>query len=199
MLHDNQTGIIQMKLPVLSSETLPHIRVSVRVVRLSLHKLNTPKTEKQITMGFGGVLYHFLPEYVLKMCLSQKTLKLVLENVFNRKTVKYCDILSLLYLMLPLHWTTFSPRPYHVLKIPERGEDGVKMKQFRISKFPLRPYYVSATSLLRPHHVLTTSFTFPLRPQYALTKFIPFPLRPCYVLTKTKQFITRANYVSSTF
>ena len=97
------------------------------------------------------------------------------------------------------HWTTFSLRPYHVLKIQERGEDGVKMKQFRISKFPLRPYYVPATFLLRPHHVLTTSFTFPLRPQYALTKFIPFPLRPCYVLTKTKQFIPRANYVSSTF
>ena len=83
--------------------------------------------------------------------------------------------------------------------IQERGEDGVKLKQFRISKFPLRPYYVPATSLLRPHHVHTTSFTFPLRPQYALTKFIPFPLRPCYVLTKTKQFIPRANYVSSTF
>ena len=49
--------------------------------------------------------------------------------------------------MLRLHWTTFSLRPYHVLKIPERGEDGVKMKQFRISKFPLRPYYVPATSL----------------------------------------------------
>ena len=79
--------------------------------------------------------------------------------------------------MLRLHWATFSPRPYHVLKIQERGEDGVKMKQFRISKFPLRPYYVPATSLLRPHHVLTTSFKFPLRPQYALTKFIPFPLR----------------------
>ena len=104
-----------------------------------------------------------------------------------------------LLLMLRLHWTTFSIRPYHVLKIQERGEDGVKMKQFRISKFPLRPYYVPATFLLRPHHVLTTSFTFPLRPQYALTKFIPFPLRPCYVLTKTKQFIPRANYVSSTF
>ena len=102
-------------------------------------------------------------------------------------------------LMLRLHWTTFSLRPYHVLKIQERGEDGVKMKQFRISKFPLRPYYVPATFLLRPHHVLTTSFTLPLRPQYALTKFIPFPLRPCYVLTKTKQFIPRANYVSSTF
>ena len=101
--------------------------------------------------------------------------------------------------MLRLHWATFSLRPYHVLKIQERGEDGVKMKQFRISKFPLRPYYVPATFLLRPHHVLTTSFTFPLRPQYALTKFIPFPLRPCYVLTKTKQFIPRANYVSSTF
>ena len=101
--------------------------------------------------------------------------------------------------MLRLHWATFSPRPYHVLKIQERGEDGVKMKQFRISNFPLRPYYVPATSLLRPHHVLTTSFKFPLRPQYALTKFIPFPLRPCYVLTKTKQFIPRANYVSSTF
>ena len=102
-------------------------------------------------------------------------------------------------LMLRLHWTTFSLRPYHVLKIQERGEDGVKMKQFRISKFPLRPYYVPATFLLRPHHVLTTSFTFPLRPQYALTKFIPFPLRPCYVLTKTNQFIPRANYVSGTF
>ena len=101
-------------------------------------------------------------------------------------------------IMLRLHWTTFSLRPYHVLKIQERGEDGVKMKQFRISKFPLRPYYVPATFLLRPHHVLTTSFTFPLRPQYALTKFIPFPLRPCYVLTKTKQFIPCANYVSST-
>ena len=101
--------------------------------------------------------------------------------------------------MLRLHWTTFSLRPYHVLKIQERGEDGVKMKQFRISKFPLRPYYVPAKFLLRPHHVLTTSFTFPLRPQYALTKFIPFPLRPCYVLTKTKQFIPCANYVSSTF
>ena len=104
-----------------------------------------------------------------------------------------------MYFMLRLHWTTFSLRPYHVLKIQERGEDGVKMKQFRISKFPLRPYYVPATFLLRPHHVLTTSFTFPLRPQYALTKFIPFPPRPCYVLTKTKQFIPRANYVSSTF
>ena len=103
------------------------------------------------------------------------------------------------HLLLRLHWTTFSLRPYHVLKIQERGEDGVKMKQFRISKFPLRPYYVPATFILRPHHVLTTSFTFPLRPQYALTKFIPFPLRPCYVLTKTKQFIPRANYVSSTF
>ena len=102
-------------------------------------------------------------------------------------------------IMLRLHWATFSPRPYHVLKIQERGEDGVKMKQFRNSKFPLRPYYVPATSLLRPHHDLTTSFTFPLRPQYALTKFIPFPPRPCYVLTKTKQFIPRANYVSSTF
>ena len=102
-------------------------------------------------------------------------------------------------IMLRLHWTTFSLRPYHVLKIQERGEDGVKMKQFRISKFPLRPYYVPATFLLRPHHVLTTSFTFPLRPQYALTKFMSFPLRPCYVLTKTKQFIPRANYVSSTF
>ena len=103
------------------------------------------------------------------------------------------------FVMFRLHWTTFSPRPYHVLKIQERGEDGVKMKQFRISKLPLRPHYVPATSLLRPHHVLTTSFKFPLRPQYALTKFIPFPLRPCYVLTKTKQFILRANYVSSTF
>ena len=102
-------------------------------------------------------------------------------------------------LMLRLHRTTFSPRPYHVLKIQERGEDRAKMKQFRISKFPLRPYYVPATSLLRPHQVLTTSFTFPLRPQYALTKFIPFPLRPCYVLTKTKRFIPRANYVYSTF
>ena len=49
--------------------------------------------------------------------------------------------------MLRLHWTTFSPRPYHVLNIPERGEDGVKMKQFQISKFPLSPYYVPATSL----------------------------------------------------
>ena len=108
-------------------------------------------------------------------------------------------LLILAYFMLRLHWTTFSLRPYHVLKIQERGEDGVKMKQFQISKFPLRPYYVPAMFLLRPHHVLTTSFTFPLRPQYALTKFIPFPLRPCYVLTKTKQFIPRANYVSSTF
>ena len=106
---------------------------------------------------------------------------------------------STLPVMLRLHWTTFSPRPYHVLKIPERGEDGFKIKQFRISKSPPRPYYVPATFLLRPHHVLTTSFTFPLRPQYALTKFIPFPLRPCYVLTKTNQFIPRANYVSSTF
>ena len=69
-------------------------------------------------------------------------------------------------LMLRLHWTTFSLRPYHVLKIQERGEDGVKMKQFRISKFPLRPYYVPATFLLRPHHVLTTS---ELRFQYVLT------------------------------
>ena len=100
-----------------------------------------------------------------------------------------------LYIMLRLHWTTFSLRPYHVLKIQERGEDGVKLKQFRISKFPLRPYYVPGTSLLRPHHVLTTSFTFPLRPQYALTKFIPFPLRPCYVLTKTKLF----NHARTTF
>ena len=105
---------------------------------------------------------------------------------------KYISLSSALF-MLRLHWTTFSLRPYHVLKIQERGEDGVKMKQYRISKFPLRPYYVPATFLLRPHHVLTTSFTFPLRPQYALTKFIPFPLRPCYVLTKTKQFIPRAN------
>ena len=102
-------------------------------------------------------------------------------------------------LMLRLHWITFSLRPHHVLKIQERDEDRVKLKQFRICKFPLRLYYVPATSLLRPHHVLTTSFTFPLRPQYALTKFIPFPLRPCYVPTKTKQFIPRANYVSSTF
>ena len=109
------------------------------------------------------------------------------------------DHTKYLFLMLRLHWTTFSLRPYHVLKIQERSEDGVKLKQFGISKFPLRPYYVPATSILRAHHVLTTSFTFPLRPQYALTKFIPFPLRPCYVLTKTKQFIPRANYVSSTF
>ena len=109
------------------------------------------------------------------------------------------NLIDNLVLMLRLHWTTFSPRPYHGLKIQERGEDGVKMKQFRISKFPLRPYYVPATYLLRPHHVIFTSFTFPLRTQYALTKFIPFPLRPCYVLTKTKQFIPRANYVSSTF
>ena len=111
----------------------------------------------------------------------------------------YKGLILVFPLMLRLHRTTFSPRPYHVLKFQERGEDGAKMKQFRISKFPLRPYYVPATSLLRPHHVLTTSFTFPLRPQYALTKFIPFPLRPCYVLTKTKRFIPRANYVSSTF
>ena len=117
----------------------------------------------------------------------------------QRLYFRYMDNRIPLLLMLRLHWTTFSLRPYHVLKIQERDEDGVKMKQFRISKFPLRPYYVPATSLLRPHHVLTTSFTFPLRPQYALTKFIPFPLRPCYVLTKTKQFIPRANYVSSTF
>ena len=72
--------------------------------------------------------------------------------------------------MLLLHWTTFLPHPYHILQIQERGEDGVKMKQFRISKFPLRPYYVSATSLLRPYHILNTFFTFPLRPQYALTE-----------------------------
>ena len=65
--------------------------------------------------------------------------------------------------MLRLHWTTFSLRPYHVLKIQERGEDGVKMKQFRISKFPLRPYYVPATSLLRPHHVLHVSTTSSIR------------------------------------
>ena len=123
-----------------------------------------------------------------------------ISNDFNRHKCSLASLgYSLTVVMLRLHWTTFSLRPYHVLKIQERGEDGVKMKQFRISKFPLRPYYVPATSVLRPQHVLTTSFTFPLRPQYALTKFIPFPLRPCYVLTKTKQFIPRANYVSSTF
>ena len=32
------------------------------------------------------------------------------------------------FLMLRLHWTTFSLRPYHVLTIQERGEDGVKLK-----------------------------------------------------------------------
>ena len=71
--------------------------------------------------------------------------------------------LVLCFLMLRLHWTTFSLRPYHVLKIQERGEDGVKMKQFRISKFPLRPYYVPATFLLRPHHVLHVSTTSSIR------------------------------------
>ena len=118
------------------------------------------------------------------------------------KFLKNVAMLTTEFLKMPYVTST----PDHVLttslpcsKIQERGEDGAKMKQFRISKFPLRPYYVPATSLLRPHHVLTTSFTFPLRPQYALTKFIPFPLRPCYVLTKTKRFIPRANYVSSTF
>ena len=55
-----------------------------------------------------------------------------------------------LNIMLRLHWATFSPRPYHVLRSQERGEDGVKMKQFLICKF-------TSTSLLRPHHVLTTS------------------------------------------
>ena len=70
------------------------------------------------------------------------------ENVIEDKTK----------VMLRLHWTTFSPRPYHVLKIQERGEDGVKMKQFRISKFP-------TTSLLRPRHVLITSAP---RPYYVL-------------------------------
>ena len=69
--------------------------------------------------------------------------------------------------MLRLHWTTFSPRPYHVLKIPERGEDGVKMKQFRISKFPLRPYYaprhVLITSAPRPYYVLHVSTTSSIR------------------------------------
>ena len=29
--------------------------------------------------------------------------------------------------MLRLHRTTFSPRPYHVLKIQERGEDGASL------------------------------------------------------------------------
>ena len=100
-----------------------------------------------------------------------------IRNV-HRMTLKTRQNFNLVVVMLRLHWTTFSLRPYHVLKIQERGEDGVRLKQFRISKFPLRPYYVPATFLLRPHHVLTTSFTFPLRPQYALTKFIPFPLRP---------------------
>ena len=120
---------------------------------------------------------------------SQNKVKIILCHYFQLfRPIRGQDII-----MLRLHRTTFSPRPYHVLKIQERGEDGVKMKQFRISKFPLRPYYVPATSLLRPHHVLTTSFTFPLRPHYALTKFIPFPLRPCYVLTKTKRFIPRAR------
>ena len=136
------------------------------------------------------------------MCLSARHINSLKYWLKLRKwwlCPELAEILLTVTLMLRLHWTTFSLRPYHVLKIQERGEDGVKMKQFRISKFPLRPYYVPATFLLRPHHILTTSFTFPLRPQYALTKFIPFPLRPCYVLTKTKQFVPRANYVSSTF
>ena len=30
--------------------------------------------------------------------------------------------------MLRLHWATLSSRPYHVLIIQERSEDGVKMK-----------------------------------------------------------------------
>ena len=60
-------------------------------------------------------------------------------------------------IMLRLHWTTFSLRPYHVLKIQERGEDGVKIKQFRIS--------VPTTSFLRPRHVLITSAQ---RPYYVL-------------------------------
>ena len=93
-----------------------------------------------------------------------------MSGLLSKYTIHYTTVAVLYYaalklhLMLRLHWTTFSLRPYHVLKIQERGEDGVKLKQFRISKFPLRPYYVPATSLLRPHHVLTTSFTFPLRP-----------------------------------
>ena len=144
--------------------------------------------------------------YVLIISTTMKP-PIYMHDKMTQKAMKfYCSTelfniyaVSGINIMLRLHRTTFSPRPYHVLKNQERGEDGAKMKQFRISKFPLRPYYVPATSLLRPHHVLTTSFTFPLRPQYALTKFIPFPLRPCYVLTKTKRFIPRANYVSSTF
>ena len=98
--------------------------------------------------------------------------------------------------MVRLHWTTFSPRPYHVLKIPERGEDGVKMKQFRISKFPLRPYYVPATSLSRPHQVLTTSFTFPLRPQYGLT---PSSSRFHYVLATSSQRPSSSYHARTTF
>ena len=151
---------------------------------------------RQVTLGISVLLsydvavFQWLTSYYDHTCINSFAgIRKVIDDVHN-------NIVNMSTLMLRLHWTTFSLRPYHVLKIQERGEDGVKLKKIRISKFPLRPYYVPATSLLRPHHVLTTPFTFPLRPQYALTKFIPFPLRPCYVLTKTKQFIPRAKYVS---
>ena len=101
--------------------------------------------------------------------------------------------------MLRLHWTTFSLRPYHVLKIQERGEDGVKMKQFRISKFPLCPYYVPATSLLRPHHVLTTSLLRPSRFHYVLNKRSPSSSRFHYVLATYSQRPSSSYHARTTF
>ena len=105
------------------------------------------------------------------------TEKDVHEHVISVAATRICTRMSNVTSTLDHVLTTSLSRS----KNQERCEDGVKMKQFRISKFQLLPYYVPATSLLRPHHVLTTSFTFPLRSQYALAKFIPFPLRPCYV------------------
>ena len=111
-----------------------------------------------------------------------------------RKTLVEVSNLDTIF-MLRLHWTTFSLRPYHVLNIQERGEDGVKMKQFRISKFPLRPYYVPATFLLRPHHVLLR----PSRFHYVLNTRSPSSSRFHHVLATSSQRPNSSYHARTTF
>ena len=62
-------------------------------------------------------------------------------------------------------------------KSEERGEDVVKMTQFRVYKFIIGLYHVRTMSTLRPYKVLTTSIAFPLGSYYADTTFTPFLVR----------------------
>ena len=104
-----------------------------------------------------------------------------------------------IHVMLRLHWTTFSLRPYHVLKIQERGEDGVKNNFGFLSSHyvrttsPPRPYYVRTTSLLRPsrfHYVLNTRSLSSSRFRYVLATSSQRPSSSYYARTT---FPARSN------